>query len=121
MTEDRHFKWSSEPLCIYLYLGLNIGFLDADPLPRDERDTPYFIVRDYALTLMTLLTKPFCGRNLTNEECVFNCRLSRARSVVENAFGILANHFRCLLTTIAQNLYNVLYIYCSGLCDFAQH
>ena len=23
MTEDRHYKWSSEPLCICLYLGLN--------------------------------------------------------------------------------------------------
>ena len=23
MTEDGHFKWSSEPLCICLYLGLN--------------------------------------------------------------------------------------------------
>ena len=25
MTEVRHFKWSSEPLCICLYLGLNPG------------------------------------------------------------------------------------------------
>ena len=23
MTEDRHFKWSYEPLCFCLYLGLN--------------------------------------------------------------------------------------------------
>ena len=24
MTENRHFKWSSEPQCICLYLGLNL-------------------------------------------------------------------------------------------------
>ena len=25
MTEDRHFKWSSEPLCICQYLGMVTG------------------------------------------------------------------------------------------------
>ena len=28
MTHDYHFKWSSDPLCICLYLGLNPSYLD---------------------------------------------------------------------------------------------
>ena len=46
--------------------------------------------------------KPFSARGLPDGERTFNYRLSRARRVVENPFGIMANRFGCLLTTMSQ-------------------
>ncbi|KAK9711426.1 DDE superfamily endonuclease [Popillia japonica] len=39
--------------------------------------------------------KPW-GQKSTKEEKIFNYRLSRARRIVENAFGILTNRFQVL-------------------------
>jgi hypothetical protein len=66
--------------------------LPADgPLPQDDRDMPYAFVADEAFPLRSYLMKPFPHRNMTRAQRTYNYRLSRARRVVENAFGILAN------------------------------
>ncbi|XP_041349545.1 protein ALP1-like [Gigantopelta aegis] len=80
-----------------------IGWPQPDPLPHDDTDTPYYIIGDEAFALRTWLMKPFSRRHMDHEERIFNYRLSRARRVVENAFGILANCFSCLLTTLRHN------------------
>ncbi|KAG5860925.1 hypothetical protein JTB14_001996 [Gonioctena quinquepunctata] len=38
---------------------------------------------------------------MTNEQRIFSNRFSRARRIVENAFGILAKGFRCLINVRA--------------------
>ena len=77
-----------------------LGLPDPEPVVEGERALPYFIVGDDAFALTTYLQKPFSKRRLTKEERIFNYRLSRARRIVENAFGILVNRFRCMLTTL---------------------
>lgn len=54
----------------------------------------HFLVGDNAFPLKEYLLKPFPGTRLSLKEKVFNYRLSRARRIVENAFGILTSRFR---------------------------
>ncbi|XP_041483828.1 putative nuclease HARBI1 [Lytechinus variegatus] len=77
-----------------------LGLPDPEPLPDDDRDTPYFLIGDDAFPLRTWMQKPYSNREQTDEERIFNYRLSRARRVVENSFGILAHRWRCLLSTL---------------------
>lgn len=58
---------------------------------------PYTFIGDQAFPLMVNLMKPYPDKNITRKEKIFNYRLSRARRVVENAFGILASRFRVFL------------------------
>jgi len=60
----------------------------------------HFLVGDDAFVLKTWLIKPLDLRNMTDSQRAFNYRISRARRVVENAFGITADRFRCFLTTM---------------------
>lgn len=63
-------------------------------LPGSDIVCPYVIVADDAFAMRRHLVKPFSMRNLTYEQRIFNYRLSRARRVVENAFGIMCSKFR---------------------------
>ncbi len=56
-----------------------IGFPPEDPLPKDDRPMPYFILGDDAFALKTWLMKPFSQDNMTDEQRIFNYRLSHGR------------------------------------------
>nr|CAI5842559.1 unnamed protein product [Callosobruchus analis] len=67
------------------------------PLPGRQKDIPYLILGDDAFALNENVMKPFAGvHQKGSAERIFNYRLSRARRVVENAFGILSAVFRVL-------------------------
>ena len=93
-----------------------IGFPEAESLPDDDVQMPYFIAADDAFALRSWLMKPFSKRKMENTERIFNYRLSRARRVVENAFGILAHRFRCMLTTMQQDPETVTSIVLACVC-----
>ena len=72
-------------------------------LPGTQNQFPFVIVADDAFPLKDYILKPYSQRSLNQERRRFNYRLSRARRVMENAFGILANRFRIFMTPICLN------------------
>ena len=56
------------------------------------------IVADEGLPLKRYLLRPYGGKYLPDEKRIFNYRLSRARRVSENAFGILIQRYTNTLT-----------------------
>lgn len=72
------------------------------PSPRTIRGTnnsdefPFVFVGDEAYPLSVNLMRPFPKRRLNNERRIYNYRHSRARRIVECAFGMLTKKFRVL-------------------------
>ena len=81
---------------------------------------PHYFVGDDAFSLTPNIMKPYPKRGLTEEQRIFNYRLSRARRVSENAFGILSAKFRVFHTTLCVKPENAISIVhaCLALHNF---
>lgn len=73
-----------------------LGLPSSKPLPGRTMAVPYVLVADDAFSLGQNLLKPYSQRGLTMVQRVYNYRLSRARRIIENVFGIMTARFRVM-------------------------
>ncbi len=81
---------------------------EASPDSCSDCKLPYVFVGDEAFALRRNFMKPYAQKDVNdNEKIIFNYRLSRARRVVENCFGIMASRFRIFHTAINLKLSSI--------------
>lgn len=80
-----------------------LRFPEDAPLPGAAHlgPMPYVVIGDDAFPLQKHLMRPYPGRGCPKNQQIYNYRLSRARRIVENAFGILAARWRVYHTKLA--------------------
>uniref|UniRef100_A0A6P7GW89 Nuclease HARBI1 n=1 Tax=Diabrotica virgifera virgifera TaxID=50390 RepID=A0A6P7GW89_DIAVI len=66
-----------------------LNFSAPSPLPGAQTPVPYVLLGDSAFPINKHFMKPFPSKDINKEQRIFNYRLSRARRIVENAFGII--------------------------------
>ncbi|XP_048513980.1 protein ALP1-like [Athalia rosae] len=96
--------------------GKTLGIPPSNYLPGTDADMPFFLVGDAAFPLKPYLMKPYSGRELPDRDAIFNYRLSRARRVIENSFGILSARWRIFRHPICASLENTESIVESAIC-----
>ena len=84
--------------------AINSGCLNL-PAPRTwgTQKYPYVFVEDDAFPLKPCLVKPCPGQRMTKEERITNYRISHARQIVENSFGMATSRFWIFRCPICAN------------------
>lgn len=67
---------------------------EPEELPNFNKEMPFVFVCDEAFQLLPNFMKPYNKQVLNDNRRIFNYRLSRARRIIENVFGILASRFK---------------------------
>lgn len=79
----------------------------SQPPQKSEVPLPFVFIGDEAFALRKDFLKPFNQRELDHGKKIFNYRLSRARRIVENVFGILSMRFRIFNAPINMKVKNI--------------
>ena len=93
--------------------AMNHGLLNTPSsrqLGSTNKHFPYVFVGDEAFPLKTFLIRPYPRSCLTVKERIANYRMSRARRIVENAFGICATRFRILRRPIVLTVQTIVQV-----------
>ena len=92
--------WGSSKLCAAME-GKTANIPPPKQLPDSTKTLPHFMVGDDAFPQASYTMKPFPFRDQNEEQRIYSYRLSRARRVIENSFGILCSKFRVFQKPIA--------------------
>lgn len=88
-----------------LYNDLEKGLLklpECAQIPNSTVKLPYVLLGDVGYPLKPYLMKPYVQRDLSNEQKVFNSRLTEARKSVRTALGLMASKWK-LFTSCMQS------------------
>ncbi|KAM4045426.1 uncharacterized protein ACNLHF_009259 [Anomaloglossus baeobatrachus] len=97
-NDSQVFKQSAMGRRLY---SNDFNFPPPRPLPdTSEPPLPFVLVGDEAFQMCGNLLKPYSSHGLNQAKRIFNYRLTRARRMVECAFGIMTGKWRILTTAI---------------------
>jgi hypothetical protein len=92
---------------VFLITGLSkqldngaLNIPGAKALPEPIKRILVFIVADDAFAMKPYIMKPYAFRHMHGSQRIYNYRLSRARRIIENVFGLVSARFRLLRTHI---------------------
>ena len=91
--------WSTSSLVTKINNN-TIGIPPPSQLPNSDRVLPHVFVGDAAYPLKTYLMKPYPHKEQAACQRIYSYRVSRARRIIENVFGLLHKRFGVLRTTI---------------------
>lgn len=94
MSDSGIIQWTK------LFQLLKEKKLNFPPENENIGNLKFVLIGDERFPLNEHLLKPYAYRDITPLRRIYNYRLSRARNVVEDAFGMLAARFRILQTII---------------------
>jgi hypothetical protein len=92
------------------YQKLIQGLLNLPDNEDTVENLNYIFVGDEAFPLHKHVLKPFSQRDVNHHRRLYNYRVSRARNIVENTFGLIASRFRILHTSIGIRVDKIIHV-----------